>query len=387
MDEMRDTTMTLQVAEKIWLDGRLLDLLCEPGIPKRHPDIARRTDDEARSSLDVWGSTACWRNYVGTWRIEGSSLLLENISGSFALTRGRPISADWVLEILLVGTGDKIATSNAGIGFNYSEYMRLYVVRGTVVACEAVRTRDSPIEKMPVEFEIATCHALGNRHWLFLRSGRDWLSIRPPQEEPPSQQHSQQRDPPLNTCWGRLCGEYYATVTHKNGLQPGKVVLAKMYDTIWHRKRDLPKLMSRYPELKDFSIRWGQISEFVPSLVGHPVENAIKLAEYYREEKEVMLAIHTLENSRARRGKDRWLFYRARYGYLLLAILAFFASAYLLSWSLKTYHHLGPASYWGLGPFSIWAMGVWCIYRHFADFSAAVFFAIISFLVIAFLSG
>lgn len=126
------SNMTAQVHERLILDGKELSLACEPTIPE-HPRIINISGEEASASNPLVFSTACWRNYIGSWEIKDGRLYLTSIVGIYKLIGDSPISAEWYTGTLRVPTGSMREYVHMGYGSTYERELYIDVRNGDVV--------------------------------------------------------------------------------------------------------------------------------------------------------------------------------------------------------------------------------------------------------------
>lgn len=165
--------MTAQISESLSIDGEIHEMTYCPPLP---PDTSLLSKTEtimvevARAdggtSLEVreqWidrdgvahvetscfltGSTACWRGYVGTWKIEDNRLWLVELIGRFRLAVPGPVFADWVTGVLRVPRGELLDYVHMGFGSVYEEELHIAVERGEVRGRRIYdnRTRDHDV--------------------------------------------------------------------------------------------------------------------------------------------------------------------------------------------------------------------------------------------------
>ncbi len=100
--------MTQQIQESIELGGHTFYVEDFAHFPKNHPMLVDE-EAQARQGIQVprrLKSSACHRNYVGSWRIdEKGSLFLNDISGRFRL-REPELKADWFTGRIDIPIGD-----------------------------------------------------------------------------------------------------------------------------------------------------------------------------------------------------------------------------------------------------------------------------------------
>src|SRR5215472_13884933 len=108
--------MTAQVHEILIIDGEKTSMAFCPKIPEGHPRIVRLNGDEIdqlrqnigaeeEEELLRWQSlfsTACWRNYLGTWEIKDGRFYLVKLRGMYRLEGNEPVFADWFTGALRI---------------------------------------------------------------------------------------------------------------------------------------------------------------------------------------------------------------------------------------------------------------------------------------------
>jgi hypothetical protein len=127
--------MTAQVHERIILEGIKTSMAFCPPIPANHPGIVARSEQEMQQDpgdLLIF-STACWRNYIGTWQLKEGRLYLVSIVGRYRVVSETPIFADWVTAVLRIPRGDMLRYVHMEFAsvFEYEHYIT--VVDGLVV--------------------------------------------------------------------------------------------------------------------------------------------------------------------------------------------------------------------------------------------------------------
>lgn len=88
--------MTAQVHEVLLMEGKRRDMRTVPDLPARHARIVDVPLWEREEAVDaVIDSTACWRQYIGTWEIRDGRLYLRSIHGRYAVVGDEEIWASW----------------------------------------------------------------------------------------------------------------------------------------------------------------------------------------------------------------------------------------------------------------------------------------------------
>jgi hypothetical protein len=128
--------MTAQAREKLIIEGKETSMAFCPPIPEAHQHIKALTYDEAIEIKDMPGvifSTACWRQYIGTWELKDSKLYLRDIKGCFKITSDQPIFADWVTAVIRIPNGDLLHYIHMGFGSVYEFENHIKIENGIVI--------------------------------------------------------------------------------------------------------------------------------------------------------------------------------------------------------------------------------------------------------------
>lgn len=150
--------MTAQFHEKLILEGKATSMAFCPPIPTDHPDIAVLNDDEMRADIAAGRtnsfiySTACWRQYIGTWELKAGRLYLTHVEGRFRLTCAEPIFADWVTAILRIPDGELLRYVHMGFGSVYEFETHLKIEQGIVVDERRIDNRKRPHDPSDLGF-------------------------------------------------------------------------------------------------------------------------------------------------------------------------------------------------------------------------------------------
>ena len=135
--------MTAQVHEKIRYKGKRLNLASIPHFPEDHPRINEVSEkDIMKLAMDdrtgIIFSTACWREYIGSWSIRGGKLYLTKIEGRFRLDGKQALFAEWVTGELCIPRGKMLQYVHAGFKSVYEEELILTLEQGVVIKTEVV---------------------------------------------------------------------------------------------------------------------------------------------------------------------------------------------------------------------------------------------------------
>ena len=139
---------TAQVPEVLVYEGKTENLFSEPRIPVNNPRIKAVPQEELYGKVkdktypSIITSTACWRQYIGSWEIKNEQLFLTSVIGLFELTGEEPLFADWVSGVLRVPRGKELEYVHMGYESVYEETLNIYVENGLVVKTEIIDNRN-----------------------------------------------------------------------------------------------------------------------------------------------------------------------------------------------------------------------------------------------------
>jgi hypothetical protein len=150
--------MTAQVCETLIVDGERHQMAFCPPLPpdprhlilnvrheyRRAKDGSTDYDKCIATWIDAEGvehveeespfifSTACWRQYIGTWEIKDDRFYLVGLTGRIRLARPGPLFADWFTGVLRVRLGNEMVYVHMGFGSVYEQELHIMVERGLV---------------------------------------------------------------------------------------------------------------------------------------------------------------------------------------------------------------------------------------------------------------
>ena len=135
--------MTAQVHEKIRYQGKRMRLASCPHFPEDHPRISEVSEEEIEklamdNRTEIIFSTACWREYVGSWSIRRGKLYLSKLEGRYRLDGKEAIFADWFTGELRIPKGRMLEYVHAGFNSIYEQEMLLTLERGVVIKTEVI---------------------------------------------------------------------------------------------------------------------------------------------------------------------------------------------------------------------------------------------------------
>lgn len=134
--------MTAQVHEELILNGERVTMACTPDLPEHHPRILEmpQWQPEREEDEEIF-STACWRQYIGTWEIRGERLYLRRLRGRLTLTGDEPLPADWFSGTLHVPRGEMLHYVHMGFASVFEEELRITVEEGRITEMETLDHR------------------------------------------------------------------------------------------------------------------------------------------------------------------------------------------------------------------------------------------------------
>jgi hypothetical protein len=121
--------MTAQAHEIIMIDDALERMATCPELPVYSSQILELHEDEIAR---VFNSSACWRQYVGTWKISDNKLYLIGVEGKYNLSENKPIFTYWFSGLLKIQQGNILKYVHAGYASTYERELHITVEKGLV---------------------------------------------------------------------------------------------------------------------------------------------------------------------------------------------------------------------------------------------------------------
>jgi hypothetical protein len=90
-------------------------------------------------------STACWRHYIGTWKLEDGKFYLVDLNGVHKVNSPQPIFADWVTAVIRIPEGELLHYVHMGFGSVYEFETHLKIEKGMVVEERRVDNRNKDV--------------------------------------------------------------------------------------------------------------------------------------------------------------------------------------------------------------------------------------------------
>lgn len=139
--------MTAQVHEKLIYKGEETSMAFCPPLPGDDPRIKKLNDEEIEASDSVIFSTACWREYIGTWEIKDGKFYLVDIIGRYKIVGNSPILADWFSGVIRIPRGEMLHYVHMGFGSVYEEELHVKIEKGVIVKVKTIDNRDKKVDE------------------------------------------------------------------------------------------------------------------------------------------------------------------------------------------------------------------------------------------------
>lgn len=127
--------MTAQLHEQLILEGKETSMAFCPPLPEGHPRIIELTEEEINRKKipGIIFSTACWREYIGTWEIKDGQFYLVNLIGRYKIIGDEPIPANWFSGVIRIPQGKLLHYVHMGFGSVYEREIHVKIENGRVV--------------------------------------------------------------------------------------------------------------------------------------------------------------------------------------------------------------------------------------------------------------
>ena len=124
--------MTAQVQEDLILNGKKTSMTFCPPLPENDPRIVEIPLEKIKGDGIIL-STACWRQYIGTWEIKDGRFYLVGIKGKFKLAEDKALFADWFSGTLIVPEGKILEYVHMGFDSVFERETHIKIENGVVV--------------------------------------------------------------------------------------------------------------------------------------------------------------------------------------------------------------------------------------------------------------
>lgn len=138
--------MTAQMHENLILDGKETSMAFCPPLPENDSSVVGLKDDEIECGRIVF-STACWRQYVGTWEIKDNKFYLVNLEGRFKLAANKPVFADWFTGTLRIPQGEMLRYVHMGYGSIFERELHIKIEKGIVTKSKTIDNRNKNVSE------------------------------------------------------------------------------------------------------------------------------------------------------------------------------------------------------------------------------------------------
>ena len=138
---------TAQIPELLVYEGKEEAMFSCPEIPESNSRVRVLSEEEFHGKIadetinPIISSTACWRQYFGSWEIKDKGLFLISITGRLELAGEGPLFADWFSGALRIPKGEQLEYVHMGFESVYEEDLIIYVENGVVTNTEIIDNR------------------------------------------------------------------------------------------------------------------------------------------------------------------------------------------------------------------------------------------------------
>jgi len=145
--------MTAQFHEKLIYEEEKLSMAFCPPLPENDPRIRELKDDEIEGCDSIIFSTACWREYIGTWEIKNGKFYLVDIIGKYKIVSNSPILADWFSGVIRIPKGKMLHYVHMGFGSVYEEELHVKIDKGVVIKSKTTDNRGKEVDEIGLGWE------------------------------------------------------------------------------------------------------------------------------------------------------------------------------------------------------------------------------------------
>jgi hypothetical protein len=131
--------MTVQVKEKLILNGEMTTMENTPAVPAKDRRIA--VVDVPEHSIAV--TSACWRKYRGTWEVSDDRFYLVEIEGMYVIRGDAPVLADWFTGELVIPQGSVLEGVRRGSRQVHEQDLLISVENGVVINTQVRDNRNT----------------------------------------------------------------------------------------------------------------------------------------------------------------------------------------------------------------------------------------------------
>lgn len=136
--------MTAQIPELLILNGTATTMTYCPPLPVEHPRIVeadQKSGAVAKEDSALLYSTACWRQYQGSWEIKDGRFFLTGLRGRLRLDGRDPLLADWFNGVIRIPRGKMLQYIHMGFGSVYEQELHIKIENGIVVDSRVIDNR------------------------------------------------------------------------------------------------------------------------------------------------------------------------------------------------------------------------------------------------------
>jgi hypothetical protein len=138
--------MTYQIPETLIIEGKKHNLLCCPDFPEDDPRIVQVPEQQVKLTDGIiYFSTACWRQYSGSWKLKDDKLFLVKLKGIYNLKPKKAIFAQWFTGVLNIGI-EEGRSADEYDGY-YEKELHIKIKKGVVQSQEIIDQYDSLLDE------------------------------------------------------------------------------------------------------------------------------------------------------------------------------------------------------------------------------------------------
>lgn len=148
--------MTAQIGERLIYKGQEMSMSYCPELKKNHPRIIEKDlnaplEEGMKPATNPFlCTTACWREYQGTWEIRNNHFYLVGLQGRFQLMGDDPLFADWFTGELKIQRGKLLKYAHADFNSIFEIEIRIKIENGLVVDKVVIDNRGKKFERVSI---------------------------------------------------------------------------------------------------------------------------------------------------------------------------------------------------------------------------------------------
>ncbi|MCX7113086.1 MAG: hypothetical protein NTX45_23810 [Proteobacteria bacterium] len=138
--------MTEQYHEVLIFEEVKTTMMFCPPFPENDSRIIKLKDDEIDELHKSFVfSTACWREYIGTWEIKDGRFYLNKIEGRYKILDNIPIFAEWFTGTLRIPKGEMLHHVHMGFGSIFEGEVYVKIEKGIFTESKTIDNRNKEV--------------------------------------------------------------------------------------------------------------------------------------------------------------------------------------------------------------------------------------------------